>query len=164
MIKHLSQAKQVHAAIPSDTDILITHTPPHKLGGLDVIHNGTSVGCEELTRKVQEGEVRPRLWCFGHIHGEHRGIEGQDGKIIWLILHSSLSEARGTHIHRYPSATAADHQGSSSSSSTATAVSSPDDTILVNAAMVDYDVEEWEQRKRFTYNIVAQPVIVDLEV
>ena len=30
--------------------------------------------------------------------------------------------------------------------------------------MVDYDVEEWEQRKRFTYNIVAQPVIVDLEV
>lgn len=67
----------VNAGIPADIDILITHTPPHAVGGLDKIHDGTSVGCEELTRKLTDDrEIRPMLHLFGHIH-----------------------EARGVHIH-----------------------------------------------------------------
>lgn len=72
----------IHAGIPADTDILITHTPPNGIGGLDKIHDGTSVGCEELARKlVDDGEVKPALHLFGHIH-----------------------EARGVHVHAHTSA------------------------------------------------------------
>jgi Icc-related predicted phosphoesterase len=52
--------------IPDDTDILITHGPPH--GNLDVpggqhIH----VGCELLRDRVEA--FRPKIHVFGHIHG-----------------------------------------------------------------------------------------------
>lgn len=52
--------------IPNDTDILITHGPPH--GHLDApggrhIH----VGCELLRDRVEA--LRPKIHVFGHIHG-----------------------------------------------------------------------------------------------
>lgn len=54
------------------TDILLTHGPPHKIGGLDVLTDGvTSVGCEETTERLEKGDLRPFLYCFGHIHGEN---------------------------------------------------------------------------------------------
>lgn len=63
--------------IPMDTDILITHGPPH--GVLDqVVHEPAGgwdpglgrpehLGCEELAIRLHA--VRPRLHVFGHIHG-----------------------------------------------------------------------------------------------
>lgn len=53
-------------AIPSDTDILVTHGPP--FGHLD-IPGGQSirVGCEMLRHRVDE--IRPKIHVFGHIHG-----------------------------------------------------------------------------------------------
>lgn len=53
-------------AIPEDTDILITHGPPH--GYLD-IPGGQSirVGCEMLRHRVDE--IKPKIHVFGHIHG-----------------------------------------------------------------------------------------------
>lgn len=58
--------KRLYARIPEDTDILITHGPPH--GILDVAP-GSSIhaGCTELLDAVLR--VRPRLHVFGHIHG-----------------------------------------------------------------------------------------------
>ena len=53
--------------IPPDTDILITHGPPH--GILDEVPNKffiENTGCEELRKKVEE--IRPKLHVFGHIH------------------------------------------------------------------------------------------------
>ena len=53
--------------IPDDTDILITHGPPH--GILDEVPRKFFVentGCEELRKKVEE--IRPKLHIFGHIH------------------------------------------------------------------------------------------------
>ena len=53
--------------IPNDTDILITHGPPH--GILDEVPRKYFVentGCEEL-RKVVE-TIKPKLHIFGHIH------------------------------------------------------------------------------------------------
>lgn len=61
---------ELYTSIPQDTDILLTHGPPHGIGNLDRITTGQSVGCEELTSKLRRGELRPRLHCFGHIHGE----------------------------------------------------------------------------------------------
>ena len=58
------------AAIPDDTNVLITHGPPY--GILDRATDGNHHGCEELRKRVDE--IRPAAHIFGHIHegyGEH---------------------------------------------------------------------------------------------
>ena len=50
--------------IPEDTDILITHGPPH--GFLDDTVQGQRVGCEELYIRVMQ--IKPKYHIFGHIH------------------------------------------------------------------------------------------------
>lgn len=49
--------------IASETDVLITHGPPHKI--LDKVRTG-NVGCEELTKAVER--IKPKAHIFGHIH------------------------------------------------------------------------------------------------
>ncbi|MBS1809238.1 MAG: metallophosphoesterase [Acidobacteria bacterium] len=61
--------------IPDDTDVLITHGPPH--GILDVVSDrwtgkAESVGCEELLPIVQQ--IKPRAHIFGHIHSSYGQI------------------------------------------------------------------------------------------
>lgn len=65
--------------IPSDTDILVTHTPP--IGHGDLCCNGVRAGCVELLTTVQN-RVKPKYHVFGHIH-EGYGISS-DGKIIYI--------------------------------------------------------------------------------
>lgn len=51
--------------IPTNTDILITHGPPH--GKLDYVpYSNMNVGCEELIKRVEE--IKPKINVFGHIH------------------------------------------------------------------------------------------------
>jgi Icc-related predicted phosphoesterase len=57
----------VYSAIPSDTQILITHTPPY--GILDGDHHD---GCPELRAAVKR--LRPSLHVFGHVHSGY-GVE-----------------------------------------------------------------------------------------
>ena len=57
--------RKVWSKIPSDTDILITHGPPK--GMLD-----NKMGCEKLLLRIDS--VRPKIHCFGHVHGQN-GIE-----------------------------------------------------------------------------------------
>lgn len=110
------EAKQIHSGIPKDVDILITHTPPFELGGLDRIHNGTSVGCQELTRRLtlpdheHDEAIRPKLHVFGHIH-----------------------EARGVHLLEQKQAQQAALEAH--------------ETVLVNAALVEYDQDMWNTRR-----------------
>jgi Icc-related predicted phosphoesterase len=55
-------------AIPTNTDILVTHGPP--FGYLDVPGGQhIQVGCEMLRYRVDE--IRPKIHVFGHIHGSH---------------------------------------------------------------------------------------------
>ncbi len=61
------------ANIPSDTDVLITHSPA--FGILDFDDN-INYGDEQLLAKVME--IHPRLHLFGHIHAQH-GIATRDG-------------------------------------------------------------------------------------
>ena len=51
--------------IPSDTDILVTHTPP--VGHGDLCCSGVRAGCVELLTTVQN-RVKPKYHVFGHIH------------------------------------------------------------------------------------------------
>lgn len=58
------------ALIPEDTDILVTHGPPH--GILDRADDGKLVGCEELIKVVER--IRPKIHVFGHIHEAHGSL------------------------------------------------------------------------------------------
>ncbi len=60
------QQNRHYAAIPDDTDVLITHAPPY--GILDFDDN-IHYGSEELLQRVIA--VSPRLHLFGHIHRQH---------------------------------------------------------------------------------------------
>jgi len=54
--------------IPEDTDILITHGPPH--GIRDYTEYGKqNVGCELL--RLRTDIVKPKIHVFGHIHGSY---------------------------------------------------------------------------------------------
>lgn len=63
--------------IPKNTEMLLTHGPPHGIGSLDVVTyaNGTPkerVGCWDLSDRLAQTDVL--LHVFGHIH-EGRGVE-----------------------------------------------------------------------------------------
>jgi Icc-related predicted phosphoesterase len=62
--------------IPMGTDVLATHGPP--FGILDQSRPMTDhLGCEELAEVVEK--VAPRLHFFGHIHGGHGRVRGDNG-------------------------------------------------------------------------------------
>jgi len=70
-----SEATALWEAIPSDSDVVITHTPPKY--HLDMGH-GELTGCDTLRKALFR--VRPMLSVFGHIH-EARGAE----RICWNL-------------------------------------------------------------------------------
>ncbi|MBL4739461.1 MAG: metallophosphatase domain-containing protein [Sneathiella sp.] len=59
------EIKEKWDLIDDDTDVLITHGPPH--GYLDKTLEGEHVGCEELIKAVHR--IKPKLHICGHIHG-----------------------------------------------------------------------------------------------
>lgn len=56
--------------IPADTDVLITHGPPHEI--LDSTPNGDSAGCEELRKRIEKLNLKAHI--FGHIHSGYGTI------------------------------------------------------------------------------------------
>lgn len=69
--------KAVWARIPMDTDILMTHGPPHGIG--DLCSHGARVGCRHLLAAVRARAVPVHL--FGHIH-EAYGTQEADGTLF----------------------------------------------------------------------------------
>ena len=65
-------------AIPSDTEILVTHGPPY--GILDMAGGCLPAGCRLLLERVKE--IKPVLHVFGHLH-EARGIH-DDGDTVFV--------------------------------------------------------------------------------
>lgn len=65
--KHRAEMAEHWQYMPSDIDILITHTPPS--GILDESSTGRSLGCTDLLGKVQE--IQPKFHIFGHIHASY---------------------------------------------------------------------------------------------
>ena len=82
--RNSEQLRAIWDLIPDDTDVLITHGPPHGIRDQcpdmhdrkEIIH----VGCELLVPAIFD-RVRPKLHIFGHIH-EGSGVEGRDGIIF----------------------------------------------------------------------------------
>lgn len=71
-------ARATWAKIPRDTDLLLTHGPPH--GILDTTFGGedTRAGCPWLRDAVRERSDRIQVHLFGHIH-EAYGRRREDG-------------------------------------------------------------------------------------
>lgn len=61
------------AKIPTDTDVLITHSPAYGILDYD---DGINYGNKELLAKIHE--VHPRLHLFGHIHAQHGIVTEQE--------------------------------------------------------------------------------------
>lgn len=66
-------------AIPTDTDVLLTHGPP--LGRGDYCLTGVRAGCVDLLHQIQT-RIRPRIHLFGHIH-EGYGVTC-DGRTLFV--------------------------------------------------------------------------------
>jgi Icc-related predicted phosphoesterase len=87
------EIRQHWSTIPEDLDILITHGPP--MGYVDLLIDGSHVGCEELldvlTHKLSKP---PRYHICGHLHhGYGRAIlQRDDGKQVEIINASSCNE------------------------------------------------------------------------
>ncbi len=66
------------AAIPVDTDVLITHGPP--IGVLDLVERSPTesehTGCDALSARLLE--VRPSFHVFGHIHEGYGSLRLDD--------------------------------------------------------------------------------------
>ncbi|MBE0437442.1 MAG: metallophosphatase domain-containing protein [Methylomicrobium sp.] len=73
---------EIWDGIPSNTDVLITHTPPY--GILDEVF-GEHVGCEALAVAVQR--VRPKFHVFGHIHECHGVLKQGETTYVNASLH-----------------------------------------------------------------------------
>lgn len=65
------ELKKYWSMIPEDTDVLVTHGPPHE--ARDFVSNwrqgDANVGCELLRFRVEQ--IKPLLHVFGHIHGAY---------------------------------------------------------------------------------------------
>ncbi|MGD9487526.1 MAG: metallophosphatase domain-containing protein [Calditrichaceae bacterium] len=72
-LKRGQALKEKWDLISSDTDILITHSPP--FGVLDLVGH-KHVGCEELTAALMR--IKPKYHIFGHIH-EGYGTKEMNG-------------------------------------------------------------------------------------
>lgn len=72
--------------IPEDTDILVTHGPPHAILD-DASYTNRFLGCTKLKERVEA--IKPKIHTFGHIHGGYGYKEGED---IHYINASSLNE------------------------------------------------------------------------
>ena len=81
----LSEAgrKKLYSRIPGDTDILITHSPPH--GILDKAPDSVQrTGCMQLLDAVRR--VKPMIHVFGHVHGGYGTLSTPDTLFVNAAL------------------------------------------------------------------------------
>jgi predicted phosphohydrolase len=71
--------REVYSQIPAETDILITHEPPHGILDADFDSNW-HFGCRELLEAVTR--VRPNLHVFGHVHMGYGIFETDDTMFV----------------------------------------------------------------------------------
>ncbi|WP_298063092.1 metallophosphoesterase [uncultured Rikenella sp.] len=80
--------------IPTDTDVLITHSPAYGILDFD---EGIHYGNQQLLAKVLE--IRPRLHLFGHIHTQH-GVTTEHGIVFsnGVIMNAGYTHLNSPHI------------------------------------------------------------------
>jgi Icc-related predicted phosphoesterase len=61
----IESLSEMFAKIPTNTDILVTHSPPE--GIMDLNGKGEHLGSDSLLREIKD-RVKPKLHVFGHTH------------------------------------------------------------------------------------------------
>jgi Icc-related predicted phosphoesterase len=88
--------------IPSDTDVLITHTPPKHI--LDMNLNFENCGCNVLYERFLVGEQlkNVKIHCFGHLHPNY-GVKQQFNTTFYnaAVLNDNYTLANEPHIIEY---------------------------------------------------------------
>jgi len=79
--------KQHWEGIPDNTDVLITHCPPHMIRDF-AMYSNENVGSPSLRDEVLN-RIRPKIHCFGHVHLDY-GITEFEG--IKFVNASCLNE------------------------------------------------------------------------
>ncbi|KAK5122210.1 hypothetical protein LTR85_004120 [Meristemomyces frigidus] len=80
-----ADGRDLWEAVPVDTDVLVTHTPP--LGHCDASEHWREGGCQALTEALRR--VRPLLHICGHYH------EGRSAKVLcWGSAQSTADDVR----------------------------------------------------------------------
>ncbi|PSR78339.1 serine/threonine-protein phosphatase family protein [Coniella lustricola] len=95
-------AADLWSAIPLDSDIVVTHTPPYHHCD-EFFSKRRAMGCEDLRRALWR--VRPRLAVCGHVH-EGRGVE----RVRWDLLGKTKAPYAELEVARWEDPSAA--QGS----------------------------------------------------
>ena len=78
--------------IPKDTDVLITHGPPHTI--LDRSLSNEMVGCHDMLERIEA--IKPKLHIFGHIHGGY----GQEQHSNTLHVNASICDEFYDPVHK----------------------------------------------------------------
>lgn len=71
--------EKVWKAIPTNTDVLITHGPPHGYG--DNLNNDERAGCSDLTHEI-ETRINPKVLICGHIHSGYGQYVTKSGTVV----------------------------------------------------------------------------------
>lgn len=99
-MRERAQLEPVWSNIPADTDVLITHGPPHgvrdKCPNMFNPRNLVSVGCEALAARV--AEVRPRVHVFGHIHEGYGVVRDDDTTSINAAICTARYQPTNTPV------------------------------------------------------------------
>jgi len=78
-----AERQRIYDAIPLDTDVVITHGPPHGVLDTTVEYQGHT-GDRELLRAIRR--VKPKLHVFGHIHASYGARNTRDTLFINAAL------------------------------------------------------------------------------
>lgn len=89
--------------IPVDTEVLVTHGPPHKIR--DDAPSGGAVGCVDLWNKIMQTKVK--MHVFGHIH------EGAGHTYFLDRLFVNAASLDGRYRQRFPGFTRVVKEGDS---------------------------------------------------
>ena len=142
-----SQAEELWSSIPSDTTVLITHTPP--AGHLDISAHWTQGGCPALSRALFR--TAPLLHVCGHCH------EGRGGQIVcWS------DEAEAEHgVTDWQDPGSGNKKQSlfdlTKKSRTAAVDTAKDETAIVNASIMAKSYGRGAK-------VFNKPIVVDIEL
>ncbi|CAF3123151.1 unnamed protein product [Rotaria socialis] len=87
--KNSEELRRHWSKIPIDTDILLTHGPPHSI--LDISSNAHHLGCKELLKQVST-VIQPKLHLFGHVHRGYGQLKNEQEFGRTLFINASLCD------------------------------------------------------------------------
>lgn len=64
--KNVDNISEYWKLIPQNVNVLLTHTPPSRVGLLSKLPDGRDLGCPHLKQIVNK--IKPAYHIFGHIH------------------------------------------------------------------------------------------------